>query len=205
MNYQTDDSFFTTVFPPFVYYGWSVKSWLLNDVNAKFRYIRDYEIEQEFWNIEQINDVYPDIKTITIVINPWDRIYYTYNQLCIMKEAQDSRFVDLTNIPLDSFSDFTNSLSSMPDTIGDFWFNITTPMSRWIVYETDAKLRTVDYILKDTTFEKDSQKLQDYFCSDTPLDLCEKLPCYKEFYNKKNRDIVADIFKEDIDRFGYKF
>ena len=48
MNYKNDDSFFTTVLPPFVCFGWSVKSWLLDDDAAKFRYIRDYEIESEF-------------------------------------------------------------------------------------------------------------------------------------------------------------
>ena len=85
MNYKDDDSFFTTVFPPFVYYGWNVKSWLLENENAKYRYIRDYEIEQEFWNVEQINEVYEGIKTIAIVVNPWARTYYVYQQLLEMK------------------------------------------------------------------------------------------------------------------------
>lgn len=205
INYSNDNSYFITVFPPFVYYGWSVKSWLLNNDWAKYRYIRDFEIEQEFWNIGQINTVYEDIKTIAIVVNPWDRIYYAYQQLYAMKEANDNRLIDLSNIPLDNFSDFVSSLPSMPDNIGNFWFSITTPISKWIDYEVGGKIKTVDYILKDTTFEKDFEKIQEYFCSDMPLVIPEKLPNYKQFYNKKTKDIIANLFKEDIDRFGYEF
>ena len=197
MNYETDDSFFTTVFPPFVYYGWSVKSWLLQDENAIFRYIRDYEIEQEFWNIGQINEIYSEIKTIAIVVNPWDRIYYVYDQLCVMKEAEDSILKDLTNVPLDNFSNFVNSLPMMPNTFGNFWFSLTTPVCRWTA--------GADYVLKDITFEKDFQKIQEYFDSSIPLKLREKLPSSREFYNNTTKDIVASIFKEDIEQFGYTF
>ena len=205
MNYEDDDSFFTTVFPPFLYYGWSVKSWLLQDENAKFRYIRDYEIEQEFWNIGQINEIYSEIKTIAIVVNPWARMHYAYQQLHAMKQANDNRVVDLTDIPLDKFSNFINSLPSMPETIDDFWFSITTPICKWIDYEIAGEIKTADYIIKDKTFEEDFKKIQEYFCSDVPLDMPKKLPSYKRFYTKKTKDIVADLFKEDIDRFGYEF
>lgn len=205
MNYKTDDSFFTTVFPPFLYYGWSVKSWLLNDENAKFRYIRDYEIEQEFWNLEQIEDIYPDIKTITIVVNPWTRVYYSYQQLCIMKNNKDDRLLNLDQLPLDSFSKFVNALPAMPDELGNFWFSLTTPMCRWIDYEVDGELKTSDYVLRDISIEDDFQKIQEYFCSNIPLELPKKLPSYKNRYSKKTRDIVNNLFKEDIDRFGYEF
>lgn len=204
MNYKEDDSFFTTVFPPFVYYGWSIKSWLLNDQIAKFRYIRDHEAEQEFWNIEQINEIYPEVKSISIIVNPWARVRYSFEQLCIMKNNNAAGIKNLSQMPLDSFSKFVNNLSDLPQD-DDLWFSITTPMSRWIDYESDGKLRTVDYILKDETFESDFRKIQEYFCSDKPLNIPKIMPCYKEFYNKKNKDVVADIFKEDIDRFGYEF
>lgn len=205
MNYKTDNSFFTTVFPPFVYYGWSVKSWLLQDEHAKYRYIRDYEAEQEFWNIEQINEIYSGIKTIAIVVNPWARMYYAYQQLRVMKETQNTQVVDLTNIPLDNFSSFVNSLPSMPTTIGDFWFSLTTPVCKWIDYERDGEIITADYVIKDKTFEEDFKRIQEYFCSAVSLDMPKKLPSYKRFYTKKTKDIVADLFKEDIDRFGYEF
>ena len=197
MNYKNDDSFFTTVLPPFVCFGWSVKSWLLDDDAAKFRYIRDYEIESEFWNVAQVNEVYPGIKTIAIVINPWARMYYAYQQLLEMKSLEDPRLGDLSQLELDSFTKFIKNLPATSSKIGDFWFSITTPICNWI--------ENADYILIDTSLQQDFRTIQDYFLSDSELVVTEELPNYKEFYNNTTREIVATVFKEDIARFGYEF
>ena len=197
MNYKNDDSFFTTVLPPFVCFGWSVKSWLLNNDAAKFRYIRDYEIESEFWNVAQVNEVYPGIKTIAIVINPWARMYYAYQQLLEMKSLEDPRLGDLSQLELDSFTKFIKNLPATSSKIGDFWFSITTPICNWI--------ENADYILIDTSLQQDFRTIQDYFLSDSELVVTEELPNYKEFYNNTTREIVATVFKEDIARFGYEF
>jgi hypothetical protein len=78
-------------------------------------------------------------------------------------------------------------------------------MCKWFNYTQDGELKTVDYILRDRTLTEDFQTLQDYFCTDITLEMPKKLPSYKKFYNKKTKEIVATIFKEDIDRFDYKF
>jgi hypothetical protein len=204
LTYKNDDSFFTTVIPPFVFYGSTVKRWFSQNTAAKFRYIRDMELEKEFWNIEQVNDMYPGIKTISVVVNPWKRMYYAYTQLCKMKSSGDTSYLDISILKLDSFDDFINSLPTM-EPIDSYWFTLATPLSKWFDYAEDGRGKTVDYILKDSTIKEDFQSLQDYFCTDTPLDLPKKLPSYKKFYNKQTKAIVADIFREDIERFGYKF
>jgi len=202
LTYKTDDSFFTTVFPPFVFYGTCVKFWFANNSSSKFRYIRDTEIETEFWKLEQVDDIYPGIKTISIVVNPWARMRYAYTQLCKMKEISNDSYLKL--LQLDSFDEFINSLPTMQPT-DKFWFTLATPMCKWFDYAQDGELKTVNYILKDNTIAEDFQTLQDYFCTKTPLDLPKKLPSYKKFYNKQTKNIVAAVFKEDIDRFNYKF
>jgi len=199
---KTDDSFFTTVFPPFVFYGTCVKFWFANSSIAKFRYIRDTEVETEFWGAGQVQDIYPGIKTISIVVNPWARMRYAYTQLCKMKETENKPYLDLLH--LTSFEDFINSLPTMQPT-DNFWFTLATPMCKWFNYTQDGELKTVDYILRDRTLTEDFQTLQDYFCTDITLEVPKKLPSYKKFYNKKTKEIVATIFKEDIDRFDYKF
>ena len=196
MNYKDDDSFFTTVFPPFVYYGWNVKSWLLENENAKYRYIRDYEIEQEFWNVEQINEVYEGIKTIAIVVNPWARTYYVYQQLLEMKNNNDNRLIDINQLELENFTKFVESLPSFPSEIGNFWFSLTTPVCKWA--------DNADYILKDTSMQEDFRPIQDYFLSNDKLNVLETID-YQDFYNDKTKKIVATIFKEDIEQFGYIF
>jgi len=202
LTYKTDDSFFTTVFPPFVFYGTCVKFWFANNSSSKFRYIRDIEVETEFWKLEQVDDIYPGIKTISIVVNPWARMRYAYTQLCKMKEISNDSYLKL--LQLDSFDEFINSLPTMQPT-DKFWFTLATPMCKWFDYAQDGELKTVNYILKDNTIAEDFQTLQDYFCTKTPLDLPKKLPSYKKFYNKQTKNIVAAVFKEDIDRFNYKF
>lgn len=202
LTHKTDDSFFTTIFPPFVFYGTCVKFWFANNSAAKFRYIRDIEAETEFWNSSQVQDVYPGIKTISIVVNPWARMRYAYTQLCKMKEIGKDSYLEL--LQLDSFEEFINSLLTMQPT-DKYWFTLATPMSKWFDYVEDDESKTVDYVLKDNTITEDFQTLQNYFCSSTPLDLPKKLPSYKKFYNKQTKEIVAAIFKEDIDRFNYKF
>jgi hypothetical protein len=202
LTYKTDDSFFTTVFPPFVFYGTCIKFWFANNAVAKFRYIRDTEVETEFWNTGQVQDIYPGIKTISIVVNPWARMRYVYTQLCKMKEISNDSYLAL--LQLDSFDEFINSLPEMQPT-DQFWFTLATPMCKWFDYTEDGESKTVDYILKDNTIAEDFKELQDYFCTNTPLDLPKKLPSYKKFYNKQTKEIVASIFKEDIDRFKYKF
>lgn len=202
LTYKTDDSFFTTVFPPFVFYGTCIKFWFAKNHTARFRYIRDKEIETEFWNTGQVQDTYPGIKTISIVVNPWARMRYAYTQLCKMKGVENDSYLEL--LQLNSFDEFINSLPAM-QTTDKFWFTLAMPMSKWFNYTEDGESKTVDYILKDTTLTEDFQILQDYFCTDTPLDLPKKLPSYKKFYNKQTKEIVATVFKEDIERFGYKF
>jgi len=202
LTYKTDDSFFTTVFPPFVYYGTCIKFWFANNSSAKFRYIRDTEVETEFWNLAQVDDMYPGIKTIGIVVNPWARMRYAYIQLCKMKEIGNDSYLEL--LQLNSFDEFINSLPTMQPT-DKFWFTLSTPMSKWFDYVADGELKTVDVILKDNTFTTDFKIFQNYFCTDTLLDLPKKLPSYKKFYNKQTKAIVADVFKEDIERFDYKF
>lgn len=197
ITYKTDDSFFTTVFPPFTYYGWPVKSWLLNNDAAKFRYIRDSDIEEDFWKAQQVIDVYTEIKTITIILNPWARMRYAYTQLCKMKKDKSNPHQkSISFINLDSFEDFIIDLPNR---------TISTPMCKWFDYEVNGEQKTVDYILRDYAIEEDFKLLQEYFCSDTPLVLPKKLPSYKRYYNTETKEIVAKLFKEDIERFNYKF
>jgi hypothetical protein len=203
-TYKTDDAFFTLILPPFSFYGFSVKNWFTNHGIAKFRYIKDVEIEREFWNLQQVHDVYPGIKTITITVNPWARMRYAYLELRKMKKAGNTAFLDLSILKLDSFDDFIMSLTDMKP-IEAYWFTFATPTCRWVEYQQDEKTETVDFILKSENLEKDFKVIQEYFCSDEKLLLSKKLPGYKKFYNDTTRSIVAEVFKEDIERFGYKF
>lgn len=203
MDYKNDDSFFLTVFAPFTFYGTAVKFWLLNSENGKYRFIRDWEIENEFWNAQQVSEMYPGTKLIGIAVNPWARIHYAYTQLCLMKEQLSSP-IDLSLLPLDTFDDFVKNISNIPPQ-ENFWFSFKTPMFRWFEYEENGETKTVEFLFKDETLEQDFKRIQDYFHSDVPLNLEQKLSNYQQYYTDETRKIIEDIFKEDIDKFGYTF
>lgn len=204
MDYRDDDSFFITAFAPFTYYGTAVKFWLLDNPWGKYRYIRDYEAEQEFWSAEQIQDLYPGSKLIGIAVNPWARMHYAYTQLCAMKDQRSSS-IDLSQLVLDDFDSFVKNLYDK-NYSGVFWFSLTTPMYKWFEYtDGDGELKTVDYLLKDITLEQDFKAIQDYFRSDTPLPIEKTISNYQQYYTDETKNIISDIFAEDISKFGYDF
>jgi hypothetical protein len=204
LTYKTDDSFFTLVLPPFTYYGFVVKKWFMQTNNSRFRYIRDIELEREFCNLEMIDMTYPGIKTIGIIFNPWARMLHGYNTLCAMKKNKDTSYIDLSILELGSFNKFIHSLPNMKS-VEPYKFTLATPMSRWYSYQNNSEVRTVDYLLKAEALVEEFKILQEYFCCSEPLAIIDPLLEYKKSYNKKTQAIVAEVFKEDIEQFGYKF
>lgn len=200
LTYKEDQSFFTTIIPPFAYYGFSIKRWLTTNNVAKFRYIRDIEMEREFCNLKQVIDMYPGTKTIGLVLNPWARIAYGYNSLLSMKNDGNTYNLNIDSFKLDSFEDFVNSIND--NTLVDpFWFKLSTPQLEWFNHEGT----TVDYLIRAEHLEEDFKPIQEYFCSFEPLTISSTVPEYKSMYNETTKAIVAEAFEKDIEKFDYAF
>jgi hypothetical protein len=204
LTYKTDDSFFTFLVVPGDFHRDAVLKWFETSPQAKFRFIRDNEIETDYLSLQQIDDIYPGIKTVSVVTNPWLRIVRAYNTIHLLKTAKRTIPANVFDFNIDSFEDFVCNLKNIPTT-SKYWFTPTTPQKQWLEYSTEEGTRTVDYILKSETIDADFKIIQDYFCTDVPLINKDKIPAYRKFYTKKTRDIVADIFAEDIEYFNYKF
>jgi hypothetical protein len=207
LTYKDDDSFFTTVYPPFIYYGFSVKKWFAENGMAKFRFLRDYESEREFWNLEKIDDYYPGIKTISITVNPWARVRHMYNTLSSMKQAGDNSYFNaelLDQIPLENFNKFVYSLPNV-EPVSPFWFSLSSSTTKWTEYNAGGVIKSVDYVLREGHFEEDFAPIQEYFCTTQPLDMPNKFAKYRSYYNKGTRTVVEQLFTEEINRFGYNF
>lgn len=206
-TYKDDESFFATVFPPFIHYGFCVKNWFATSGISKFRFIRDEECEKQFWNLEQINTMYPGIKTVTIVVNPWARMKYAYDSLCYMKAHGDSTYFDpklLASLPLDKFNNFLASLPDMQP-VDPFWFSLSTPLNRWIEYDDNGVTKQVDYILREGSLNEDFVPIQEFFCSPYILDAPNTTLPYKTDYTTKTKKLVEKIFQEEIEKFGHIF
>jgi hypothetical protein len=202
MNYKNDESYFITVFAPFTFYGTAVKEWFRTEPWAQYRFIRDHDAEQEFWNAQQVYDTYQDVKMISIAVNPWARMRYAYEILNTMKSAGSTQ-IDFSLIKLDDFDEFIEHLYYDPFE-GKRWFSFNTPMSRWFDYEENNKTKTVDYLIKDYSLQTDFNSIQEYFQSTNTLTINNNIK-YHQYYNKVTQKVVEDIFIEDINRFDFNF
>lgn len=208
LTYKDDDSFFITVFPPFIHHGLFIKNWLSKNESSKFRYIRDLEVENKFLNISQVKEIYPGVKVIGLVLNPWNRMVHSYKKMCMMRDSGSSEYdINFDLLNLNTFEDFVKDLLNNTK-VEPFWFTLSTPQSKW--YNTQDDI--AEYVLRAESLDEDIQVLREYFCSDVPLEdsripdlISLELPSYREYYNDETRNIVAEIFKEDIEKYRYEF
>jgi hypothetical protein len=99
-------------------------------------------------------------------------------------------------IPKD-FNDFVRNKIKMWH-FGDH--KLSTPQLRWIE-------PGVTHLLRFENLEKDFKIIQDIFQCYEPLGMLNKInhDHYRTYYNDETRQAVAEMFKEDIEAFGYEF
>jgi len=126
-------------------------------------------------------------ETFAVVRNPWDRIVSLWLQYNSLKK---------TDIPFDTF---VRNLSSYKFHERS-WFNFAQPQKEWI---PDG----VTYLLRFETLEQDFAQIQKiYGCTDSlPKINTSQHDDYHTYYTDETRDIVAQVFKDDIEAFGYSF
>ena len=134
--------------------------------------------------------------TCAVVRNPWDRVvsawaYEKRNPFRYMRRwmTRDSP----------SFDEFVRNLSSYY-LVESAWFSWATPQKTWI---PDG----VTYLLRFETLSEDFRVIQDLFGCSVPLphDNRTDHDAYRSYYTDETRALVADMFKEDIEAFGYEF
>jgi hypothetical protein len=126
-------------------------------------------------------------QTFAVVRNPWDRVvslWAFWNKL----KKEDVLF-DAFVRNLQSYKFSENS-----------WFTFDQPQKAWI---PDG----VTYLLKFETLEQDFVQIQNFYeCTDPlPKVNVSQHEDYHTYYTDETRDIVAQVFKDDIEAFGYVF
>jgi len=196
ITYQNDLSFFTYItvldvsdFCP------SIVRWFEKEPNAQFRIVVDKEADSDFISYSSMQELYPGIRVIATVTNPWRRLVNIYE---VLKQLNQERRLLETIKDID-FSNFTfESFLTQLDTNIYKWFNFSTLQSKWIDDSNEFL-----YIVRDDFFEEDFKVLREYFKSDLPVDF--KLTPYKEYYTEETKKFVEDLFKSDIERFQFKY
>jgi hypothetical protein len=203
-TYKEDDSFFTHVLPPATLFGSTIYNWFNENGSSRFRLIRDAETELSFMSLKQVDELYPGVKTFSIVINPWARMRYAYLAMLEAEKLGGHPLIDAFGFTAKTFEEFILTLPKINNN-SEFWFTPTTPLIEWLEYEIDGKVRQVDYILRAESLDEDMKPIKDYFCSDKPLRPVREIPPYREYYTEEMKQIVAELFSEDIKRFNYTF
>jgi len=77
---------------------------------------------------------------------------------------------------------------------------LSTPQVRWIE-------PGVTHLLRFENLENDFKIIQDIFKCYEPLGTSNKIEHdhYRTYYNDETQQVIAEMFKEDIEAFGYEF
>jgi hypothetical protein len=158
--------------------GSSVTRWYLRNINKT----------ASVYNHESLSEIEtPAPITFAIVRNPWDRMLsmYLFTQLYIDESLKTD------------FNEFV--LYKVKESYYDNR-SVTTPQIRWIE-------PGVTHLLRFENIIRDFKIIQNIFkCYESlPLTNKTKHGDYRTYYNDETRAAVAEMFKEDIEAFGYEF
>ena len=145
---------------------------------------------------------HPTNYTFTIVRNPWDRAvsaYFNFIQIATEEQRQAAMAVNgWTTVPTFEQVISVGEGLKTPD-----WANeVYASQSSWI---DDS----IDLVVKLENLEADIQPIRDLFGSATTAIPRENATTrdrdYRGYYNTNTQNIIAELFAEDIDRWGYTF
>jgi hypothetical protein len=124
-------------------------------------------------------------ETFAVVRNPWDRIVSLWAFWNKIKK---------TYVPFDTFVRNLNNYKFAEES----WFTFDQPQKAWIP-------NGVTYLLKFETLEEDFKVIQEKLGCHEPLPRLNtsEHDDYHTYYTPETWDIVANVFKDDIEEFGY--
>ena len=205
-TYLNDESFFSIMWMPgHVQLALDQIEIWSNENIAKFRFIHDTEMKDEWFTLSQIQSFYPGIKTIAVVHNPWERTVFLYEHFNEVGRVEPY----IKDVEASTFELFVANIhNSLNDPKNwPHWFNLSTAQTNWTEQTLpDGTIQQADYIIKIENLAEEFQPLADYFCRPAPdFSLCYTPIDYRPYYNEKTKQTIAELFKTDIERFGYTF
>lgn len=145
----------------------------------------------------------------TVVRNPWSRIFSTYNFLRRggMTE-RDRKWAAENIVPYRDFGDFITRWLKRSNIHQYIHF---VPQHEFLRVPHNQHL-AVDFVGVFENIQDDFQRITNRLFANTNLTLRHEITTasnhkldYCDFYTNETRDIVADVYKEDVELFGYNF
>jgi hypothetical protein len=173
-----------------------ISDWLKPNFNLK---------DTDAWMIDHphlgmVKEYYPCAKTMSVVRNPWQRIYSLYR-----KVSTEGYWLDWNNqtlLDLKPINEWVEDYCN-PEVEFNFprWFNRFTNQIDFVHVNDE----NVDYICKAETLEQDFKKVKEYLNCDIPLPDISRYDHYeyKQYFNDRSIKLIAGIHERDIDYFKF--
>ncbi len=207
MNHKEDKSFFTLLHVPTPVNLDYIVSWFFKNPSSRYRLIIDDEVYDNYMNLKHIHEVYPEIKTIAVVCNPWDRLYQGYEYMLEHLNNEDTHdWLDEFDCK-NGFDKYVESLFEIENYKNiSYWWLPTTQQYEWLEYVDDlGQTKKVDYVLKAEEMSTYFKPLQAFFESDVAFTYDYKNTDYRPHYSDYSKEMVYRHFKDDIEKYNYEF
>lgn len=151
-------------------------------------------------NLQMVREHIPTGKTMSVVRNPWQRVFSLYRKVSTEGYWLDWNGKTLLDLkPMNEWiEDYCN-----PDIPFEFprWFTRFTNQIDFLNYNENW----VDFICKAETLETDFKIVQDYLKLSAPLPDITGYDHYefKDYFSDRSIKLIAKVFERDIDYFKY--
>jgi hypothetical protein len=151
-------------------------------------------------HLGMIKEHYPYAKTMSVVRNPWQRVYSLYR-----KVSTEGYWLDWNNQTLLDLKPINEWVADYcnPEIEFNFprWFTRFTNQIDFIHVNDEH----VDFVCKAENLEQDFKKIKEYLKCDIPLpDISEYDHWeFKKYFNDQSIKLIAKLHERDIDAFKY--
>jgi len=170
--------------------GTSIRSWLTLHKNPHSNIITLPNDQ----TITELKTQYYIPYSFTVVRNPWDRMVslWTYG---MNRNWNFTDFLPITDTK-PNFEQFISALTLLPND----YINIVSPMTQLID-------NNIDVILRFEHLHEDFKIIQQVMNCVEPLQKIKTSTRsdYKDYYNDTGRNIIAQLFEQDIDQWKYTY
>jgi hypothetical protein len=163
-----------------------IYNWFKQNSTRRYKFIFDKECSDNFFDLKKVHEYYPSIRTIVIVVNPWDRVFqsFLHNLKTTKMKINFEKFVsDIENID-------PSILKNQLD---------------YVQYVNNDHIVSADCIIRYEMFEEDFKQVQHCLNTSDSLTIERPSTIYKNMYSETSKNKVAELFARDIEHFGYKF